>query len=355
MSPTTLTGVQGVLRVLDAPPAGAELGTSHLDFLRRLGGPTAFVIPGRDPGRIRAVTTLIHGNEPSGLWAIRELLRSKVVPETNLLCVIVSYRAATREPFFTHRTLPGERDLNRCFSGPFDDRSGRLATALLDLLQTVSPEAMIDIHNTSGSGPAYSVITRMGPIERHLASYFSDHVIQTDLRLGTIIEAVEGKFPAITVETGGAEDEESHLCAFEGLERFVLEASIDVAHLGQKKLTVYKHPIRVELREGASVAYGPNRDPSVDVTLRADVDKHNFGLVLPPETLGWLGEKGMEALVVRDTAGRCHAEKFFSEREGKLVVLQPLHLFMLTTNAQIARDDCLFYVLSDEEQNVDYG
>ncbi|MBQ0785555.1 MAG: hypothetical protein KBT66_15110, partial [Amphritea sp.] len=45
-------------------------------FLRQLGGPTLIVVDGRDNSRCRAIATLLHGNEPSGVRAILGWLRS---------------------------------------------------------------------------------------------------------------------------------------------------------------------------------------------------------------------------------------------------------------------------------------
>ena len=133
------------------PPAHHE---ELIDFLHSLGGPVSFRISGRDPRRTRALLTLMHGNEPSGLWAIWQMLKSGFTPEFDLLCVILSHEAASTEPPFTHRTIPGKRDLNRCFYPPFTGYNGKLAAELLELLNIPNLEAIVDMHNTSGEGPA---------------------------------------------------------------------------------------------------------------------------------------------------------------------------------------------------------
>lgn len=97
------------------------------DLLCALPGPTHIQLLGRDGSRCRVVVTLSHGNEPSGLSAVHALLRQGIEPtvDIHIFIVNVNVDAARAQPFFSHRMLPGDRDLNRCFKAPFgNDRSG---------------------------------------------------------------------------------------------------------------------------------------------------------------------------------------------------------------------------------------
>ena len=58
-----------VLDYLDNP-SPRTLGRSPLEWLDRLQKPTVVRVAGRDPSRTRAMATLLHGNEPSGLFAL---------------------------------------------------------------------------------------------------------------------------------------------------------------------------------------------------------------------------------------------------------------------------------------------
>ena len=46
-----------------------QIKPTALEFLRQLDGLTVFDIKGKDSSRTRVLTTLIHGNEPSGFIA----------------------------------------------------------------------------------------------------------------------------------------------------------------------------------------------------------------------------------------------------------------------------------------------
>ena len=93
------------------------LGDSYLDFLQQLGGPAWFTVKGRDTSRRRVIVTLLHGNEPSGLKAVHALLSQEIVPATDL-GILVAGRILPCVKTLTHRYIPGERDLNRCFKPP---------------------------------------------------------------------------------------------------------------------------------------------------------------------------------------------------------------------------------------------
>ena len=96
-------------------PLATELGNHVEAFLAWMGGPTCFLLEGDDPTRTRALVTLLHGNEPSGVMALFRWLKSGQQPAVNVVCIVASVAAALEPPLFSHRMLPRARDLNRCF------------------------------------------------------------------------------------------------------------------------------------------------------------------------------------------------------------------------------------------------
>jgi hypothetical protein len=67
---------------------------------------TCLLFTGGDESRTRALVTLLHGNEPSGVRALRRWLLSQQQPAVNLLCIVASVHAALELPEFSHRMLP---------------------------------------------------------------------------------------------------------------------------------------------------------------------------------------------------------------------------------------------------------
>ena len=172
-------------------PDPAAMGRTVEEFLRGLGGPAALFIDGEDTSRTRALVTLLHGNEPSGVMGLFRWLQLRRKPRVNMLCIVASVTATLEPPLFSHRMLPRARDLNRCFRPPFDDAQGALAEEILEILHLHRPESIIDMHNTSGSGPAFGVCTFMDKEHDALVSLFTQRLIISKLRLGALMEISE--------------------------------------------------------------------------------------------------------------------------------------------------------------------
>jgi len=329
-------------------PLPADLGDSVEDFLQRLGGPACFYVSGEDGSRCRALVTLLHGNEPSGIMALWRWLRSGVRPAVNLVCIVASVTAALTKPLFSFRMLPRARDLNRCFRAPFDDAQGKLAEEILALLQLHRPEAVVDMHNTSGSGPSFAVCTFSDRQHDALAALFTRRVIVSNLKLGALMEISDHYLPTVTIEVGGRLDEEAHRCAHEGLCRYASVDNVFAAAPVDWDLERLVDPVRLELRQGVSLTYAASLSAGHDITLRPDIEHYNFGSVGPDVILGWTAGEAQGLFRAMDAAGTCAVARLVRVVDGVIRPAQALKLFMITTNAGIAQSDCLFYAVRDD-------
>lgn len=338
-----------LLRVWDNPRT-EEIGDSVEEFLHLLGGPTWIDIPGKDPSRTRAIVTLLHGNEPSGIRAIHQWLRVGHKPHVNVVCFIGAVGAALAPPGFAFRTLPGRKDMNRCWREPYDCPEGHLAHVVLERLQHLNLEALIDLHNTSGRSPCYCISTKLGDKQKALTAFFSDQLVVTDLRLGSVMEATENMTPTIAVECGGNHDQLSHRIALEGLTRLTQTETLFPPGKEYPNISVFEHPIRVELRERATVAYGSSPVEAADYTLRIDAENFNFDMLNPGEQIGWVGPSHLNALLAQDAKGHNRAEELFSVVNDQLHIAQQGRILMMTTDPIMASSDCLFYFLPSTKQ-----
>jgi hypothetical protein len=329
-------------------PLATDFGGDFKSFLQALGGPACIFLEGQDNTRTRALVTLLHGNEPSGAMAVFRWLQDGRRPAVNVVCIIASVVAALKPPLFSHRMLPRARDLNRCFRAPYDDAQGALAEEILEILHMHHPEAVVDMHNTSGSGPSFGVCTYMDRHHDALTTLFTQRLIVSNLRMGALMDISEHSYPTVTVEVGGRLDEEAHELAFEGLCRYFLAANV----LGQVEkdwgLELLRDPIRLELCDNVTLTYAENPCESYDITLRADIEHHNFGVVAPDTFLGWCNGPEHKLFKAFDAGGMCAVTRLVKIENGKLYPAQPLKLFMITTNAAIAQSDCLFYAVADD-------
>ncbi|MDR5865390.1 M14 family metallopeptidase [Halomonas koreensis] len=334
------------LPVIVAP---SRLHDQAVPWLQSLGGPAWIVLGDPEAGPRWVVVTLLHGNEPSGALALHRWLLEGPRPRRPLWVLLANVVGALAHPVFTRRHAPDDRDLNRCFRAPFAGPSGELARAIIADLVAMAPELVVDLHNTSGNGPAFAVATRRHPVIEALAGRFCERLIVTDLRLGSLMELPHREpaladCPVFTLECGGALQLEAREVAG-GLFRLLADCQDLSALPCPPDLEVLVHPLRVELRPGAVVVYDRGPNPDADLTLWARIDEHNRGVTSPQACLGWLGPAGLGCLQAIDGEGRERIAELFEARDGRLHARRTLRLFMATTNSEIARSDCLFYAV----------
>ena len=324
-------------------PSSSEIPQDPLVWLEQLGGPTSIWLNGKDRSRTRAVVTLLHGNEPSGMLAVHRLIREEVTPVTNILIVLASVEAALLEPTFRYRSYPGERDMNRSFNPPFSDSAGRIAQQLLRLLERYQPEAVLDVHNTSGKSPSFAVSTEQSLPHETLAAMFTERLVITELRMGSLMEQTEPKMPVVTIECGGAQEQAAHDLAYAGLKQFMETQSLFEIEHGLD-MDIYHDPVRLELEQDLRLAFAPQPVLGVDITMLDQVDQFNFTLVPPGTLLGWVkGPDVLEHLRVADARGNNRFEQFFELCGNRLQTNATQKLFMVTTRPDIALSDCLLY------------
>jgi hypothetical protein len=313
-------------------------------FLDQLPGPVLLRKRGHDRSRVRVVAGTLHGNEPSGLRAIHHALRT-LVPAVDVIFFIGAVEAARATPRFGHRMLPGRRDLNRCFRPPFAGQDGQLAEAVLAHLRAARPEAVIDLHNNSGRNPAYAIGSAIDGARLGLATLFAERYVSSAVRLGSFVEALEDLAPAVTIECGRAGDVAADAVAAAGLARFLHLDRVDRVVVGHEQLRVFTDVVRVTLRPGLRLAFAHHPDPSADLTLDPEIDRHSFETLPAGTHIGWLRPDADWPLVAEDAAGVARARAFFAVVAGAVAIRQTFTPIMMTTDPVAARADCLFYAV----------
>lgn len=328
-----------------AVPDGLE------DLLALLDGPVMLHLEGEDRQRCRAVCTLLHGNEPSGVRALHAWLRSGLVPATDTLFFIPGTHIARHERLFHHRFLPGTRDLNRCFRAPFDDAPGQVAGHMMALLDQYRPECLIDIHNTSGPGPSFAVITRDDQAHRYLAELFTRHLVVTDLQLGSLMELSDDDCPIVTIECGGSADPRADQLAEAGLWRYLQwPGSIRRPPPSPALVEYYRYPLRFESRPGCRIAYATHPVEGVHLTVSASLIEFNFGSAPADTLIGWLDSpQALELFWLNRGIHPTRMADWVYLQGNRLLTCRPLKFFMITLRVDIALSDCLFYLAPAEE------
>ncbi len=330
-------------------PHSKDIAPRVNEFLQNLPGPVAIHLPGVDSTRTRVLVTLSHGNEPSGVEAVHQWLLNDKQPAVNVVIIMGAVEAALAEPLFYFRQLPGQRDLNRCFNPPYKDRQGQLAQSMLQYIRDLQPEAVIDMHNTSGSSVAFAVTIGDSAQQSALVSLFVDRLIVTDLRLGSLMEQDCG-CPVVTIEAGGSQDDTSEVVARQGLENYFLSDDLYAqANTRMEGVAIFRHPLRLELSAHSRIDYADRPLHDRDITVRKDIEQFNFVPIEPDEMLAWLDTDGLSHLVIGSDYHPHEVAEFFQVEQGKLYPIRHMRLFMATTRPDIAASDCLFYFVYEEQ------
>ena len=329
------------------------LALDELDLLRALGRPTLVRWPGTGEARARAVATLLHGDESTGLEAMLRVLRRRRVYPFDLYHVIGNVRAALEPPGFAHRYLDDQEDFNRIWGLGDPTTAQRLAAdAILAELRGADLESLVDIHNNTGDNPFYAIVTLETPEVLNLATLFTTTLLRWDLELHTLMEATHDLCPSIAVECGLPGRPESRAFAIDALRRYFGAeplATNQVVRDHDLLGGMYKVMVRPEVR----FRFGGELDDMVDLVLDADLDAHNFREVPAGLVLGWVRPGAAVPLHAIDSEGTDVTDEHFEVVGQHLVVTAPGTPVMMTRTVEATRKDCLFYLATERPAPID--
>ncbi|MEM1416259.1 MAG: succinylglutamate desuccinylase/aspartoacylase family protein [Myxococcota bacterium] len=321
------------------------------DWLDALPGPVLLDIEGKRAGPPRALSVLLHGNEPSGFRALHRYLREGRVPERRTLAFVGAVDAARTDGRWAHRLLPGRRDLNRCFldARTRDDGDAAIARAYLGALAEAQPEALVDVHNNTGHNPPYGVLVDQRPGCLALVELFTPRGVVNALRLGTLVEAWRAHAPSVVVECGQAGRAGADEVGYQGIRRYL---EVETLPPGPRHaLRLYRNTVRFTLRDGIAPAFA-TAPASATLTLRDDLERFNFRPVPAGTVLGWWRGRGLP-LEAFGPRGEDHATELVglrasdASRPAELVARRAFTPIMMTTRPDIVVADCLCYLVRD--------
>jgi hypothetical protein len=339
MGLVTMNATDAPCAVMDRLPEGF-LDCPAQRLIEILPGPTLFDLPGRDPNPL-FVSTLLHGNEYSGLDAMQAVLRRHAERGLNrsLLLYIGNVRAAAANV----RTLPNELDYNRVWPGALasDHPQAKLARWIYDYAASRKIFASIDIHNNTGFNPHYSCIARVEPKFIALAQLFSRIVVHFQRPVGTQAGAFADLCPAITVECGKAGAGSATEHAVE-----LVEAALAISHLPDHAPA----PHDVDLLRTCAIVKPPSGatfsfdGAPADFMFRADIDHLNFSDLAAGAVFG-KARAGLELDILPGDDDEGLPGEFFDYADGDIILSRPAIPAMLTVDPRAVQQDCLCYLM----------
>lgn len=328
-------------------PHNSLLGETPLAFLKNINKPFWIFIEGEDQSRSRVITTLLHGNEPSGITALHKWLLFNKKPAVNMYFFIGAVRAALTEPYFSNRYLLNGQDLNRCFKSEIEGEGGALANEVLNFIYNLNPEAVIDLHDTTSPGESFAISIKDTHTHKALASIFTNKLVINHLRLGAIMEANHYGLPIVTIECGGYNDPMSVKTAYIGIERYA--ESEDLWHEFNTgyycdDIKVYHNTFRLEYIQDGQISFGPQLDEASDLTILNTCSNKNFNLFKQGQVFAYTKSNNLNIFkAFIDNPNDNYVSDYFIYNQGKIIVRQDITIFMLTNNPLISKNDCVCY------------
>ena len=334
-----------MLHILDAPPAGLTDAEPD-ELLALLGGPTLIEWPGRRETPV-FVSVLLHGNETTGWYAARELLRKyRDRPLPRALSLFIGNVEAAAQGL---RRLDGQPDYNRVWPG--SETAGTPEHALMaevtERLRKRHAFASIDVHNNTGLNPHYACINHLRQDAFHLATLFSRTVVHFTRPLGVQSLAFSALCPAVTIEAGRPGDASGV--------RHVVDFLDTVLHLpgfsdrppSERDMDLFHTIATVTIPPDIPFHFAADEDPAPDPRFRLnpELERLNFREVDAGAVFGQ-APAGMD-LPLRAQAEdggdvTCH---YFRMRGREVQLARPVMPAMLTLDEPIIRQDCLGYLM----------
>ena len=326
-----------MLNETDILPDGL-LEAETTELLELLGSPTLIHLQGEKKEPL-FISTLLHGNETTGFYAIQRLLREyqdKPLPRS-VSIFIGNVEAAAVE----QRRLDQQPDYNRIWPGTHHDNC-----AETDMMQTISKImrkrktfASIDIHNNTGYNPHYACVNILNPHCNQLAGMFGSTVVYFTSPKGVQSAAFSDFCPAVVLECGqsGQADGVTHSTRY-------LQAVVNTNKLPSE------HPEHINLfhtiaRVTVPERYSLGTDSSADIHLSAELEKMNFEQLGTGSIFAGLNPDSNAHLVVTNESNEDVTGEFFETENSKIVLKKNATLSMYTTSEKAIRHDCLCYLM----------
>lgn len=314
---------------LDAPPEAME---------EVLQGPSLIHLPGRRQPPL-FVSTLLHGNETSGIKALQRLLapyRDRPLPRS--LSLFIGNVAAARHGL---RRLEGQPDYNRIWPGGAarDSEEARMTAYVVEQMRRRGVFASIDIHNNTGHNPHYACINRLEPHFLSLASLFSKRIVYFTRPRGVQSLAFAELCPAVTLECGQPEDDYGAEHAYE-----MIDAALHLQALPEapaEEVNVYRTRAIVRVPEAFSFCFGSG---GADLELLEDLERLNFQ-ELPTGTLLACAHRPDARLLVENEQGQDVWQEYLQRTDGEIRTCKHVVPSMFCRDPQIVRQDCLGYFM----------
>jgi succinylglutamate desuccinylase len=326
-----------MLNETDRLPDGL-LEAEATELLDLLGSPTLVHLQGDKPEPL-FISTLLHGNETTGFYAVQQLLkqyRGTTLPRSVSLFIGNIEAAAVEQ-----RRLDMQPDYNRVWPGTHHDDCAEtdMMKNVTNIMRKRKPFASVDIHNNTGLNPHYACVNILNPHCMQLAGMFGNTVVYFTSPKGVQSAAFSDFCPSVVLECGqsGQADGVTHSVRF-------LQAVLNTEKLLPEQpehISLYHTVARVTVPDTNSLG----SDSNTDIHLNPVLETMNFEQLASGTIFAEL-KPGIDAnLVAKNESNEDVSDEFFASEDSRIVLNRNATLSMYTTNEKAIRQDCLCYLM----------
>jgi succinylglutamate desuccinylase len=303
--------------------------------------PTVFYLEGRRKEPL-FVSTLLHGNEPSGFLGLQAILRRyehRELPRS--LIILIGNVEAARA---SCRMLPGQPDFNRIWK-QHPSTLGQAAGQLLEELRSTRLFAAVDIHDNTGTNPPYACVSKLETPDLQMAALFNHIAVYFTCPDSTLSVNLAAFCPAVTIECGqagsaeGAERAAAFIDALMHLDHFPSRPPAD------NDLTLFRTVARMKVRPDLAIETGTGFAAGKFV-LPPELDHLNFTRLEQGTLLGFAGDEQSLSIECAPGVDWCDSRRSclrFSD--NRWTVGRAFVPSMLTMSPSAIHDDCLGYIM----------
>jgi len=330
-----------MLKVIDHLPDGLlELEVHQL--YRALSGPVLIHLAGRRQQPL-FVSLLQHGNESTGWYAIRSLLKKYQTRELprSLSIFIGNVEAAQ----YNQRYLDHQPDYNRSWQGPLSGEARpehRILQQVVDEMRKRNVFASIDVHNNTGLNPHYACVNKIDRRFFHLATLFSREVVYFTKPDGVQSKVFAELCPSVTLECGQSEEPHSVTHAEEYIDACLHLSEFPAHPVEAHDIDLFHTVAIVKIPSDISFCFNNKK---CDIQLADDLDHMNFRELPVGTSLGKTQLSDELPLDVRDEEGHEVGQHFFNIVDGEIRTAVPIMPSMLSIDDNAIRKDCLCYLM----------
>ncbi len=282
------------------------------------------------------ISTLLHGNEHSGVMSIQELFQEQDLDKLNR--DVILFFGNIKAAKYGKRHLDSQPDYNRIWTShyPFVEKT-------LKYLDDHDVELCIDLHNNTGNNPCYSCMSQKSTRHFNLAHSFSDKIVYFTDPIEALSVVLSRKWPSITIEAGKSGDPVGIFKTVDYLKRIIAGMDLDkkVEVVPRVFRTVGK--IRVDIDD--PVTFEEDEFKGDGYLFRHDLETLNFTKL---NTDSWIGRSHSLPIIENYSKDPNRNLDFFELQDNLITCKKPFIPAMFTHDVEIIYSDCLGYIMEEQ-------